>query len=165
MYVDYGLVTMVDVLQRLTRAYIKVGGTLEDERAAAKFRTFVQHQMILLSPHLRRTLELVLESPGDCQYSHLVARLSREEGRPVRAATVRQRVSRGTRALLTAIRTHRWGPEVTRASSGLDSIAANGERFPLGWSPLTDRIFRTRLDRDAGSTAGPSNLRYRRRAS
>jgi len=117
--------------RRLLKAFVRAGGDLGDSQALDRFAALVRTNVLLLTARTRRAVELALEGGEDIAYDAIALELSRREGHPVTAASVRQRVSRGGR-LLEAVVLRSVGPtgapvEIPTAGRAMDRRAY---RFP-----------------------------------
>jgi hypothetical protein len=68
--------------------------------------------VLLLTARTRRAVELALEGGEEISYEAIAGHLTRQEGRPVSVASVRQRVSRGGRQLEAAVRRSSKGASI-----------------------------------------------------
>ncbi len=100
---------MNGVQRRLFRAFVETGGDLSEDGQVEGFIRFVESNLVLLPPRVREAMELVWRCPDGTGYERLAGQLSQREPTAVRVASLRQRVSRGTRLLEYAIHQRSWG--------------------------------------------------------
>lgn len=98
---------MNSVQRRLFRAFVESGGDLTHEAHVDRLIQQVNANVWVMPPKVKRALQLALHADERLHYGDLAQRLSSEEG-CVSEPAFRQRVSRGVRALESAIRARRW---------------------------------------------------------
>jgi len=113
--------------RRLLQVFLETGGDIADGTGLDTFTTFVQSQVMLLSPAVRRAVSMVLDQGEAVSYGIVAEALSREEVRPVSVPSVRARISRGMRTIEYALRRRTSGP-----SRSLFDGARNGARMNGG---------------------------------
>jgi hypothetical protein len=106
---------MNSVQRRLFRAFVESGGDLTHEGTVDRLIQQVNANVWVMPPKIKRALQLALHAEEQLRYGDLAERLSSEESEGVSEPAFRQRVSRGVRALETAIRAHRWTMEGAQA--------------------------------------------------
>ena len=100
---------MNNIQRRLFRAFAEAGGDLTEDLEVERFIRYVEGNLLLLPPKVREATELLWRSQDLRAYAHLTVELSERQRTHVTTATLRQRVSRGTRLLEDAVRSRPWG--------------------------------------------------------
>ena len=100
---------MNSVQRRLFRAFAEAGGDLSEDAQVEQFIRYVEANVVLLPPKVREAVELVWRCRDGTAYEVLAEQLRQRERTPVTVASLRQRVSRGTRLLEYAVRRRSWG--------------------------------------------------------
>jgi hypothetical protein len=100
---------MNSVQRRLFRAFAESGGDLSEDGQVEQFIRYVEANVVLLPPKVREAVELVWRCHDGAGYELLAEGLRQRERMPVSVASLRQRVSRGTRLLEYAVRRRSWG--------------------------------------------------------
>lgn len=85
--------------RRMLRCFVESGGDITDTVDVDRFFQFLHASTALLPPTTRIVVEQLLGSEDIPPYAKLAAELSRTAGRNVSVAALRQRISRGIRAL------------------------------------------------------------------
>ncbi len=99
---------MNSVQRRLFRAFAEAGGDLSEDPQVEQFIRYVEASLVLLPPKVREAVELVWRCRDGTAYDLLAEQLRQRERTQVTLASLRQRVSRGTRLLEYAIRRRSW---------------------------------------------------------
>ncbi len=98
---------MSNLRRRLFQSFVDTGGDLVEDDAVEFFVRFVEARFVLLPTRVRSAIEVAWrDGPNP---PRIAARLSEMEGRPVSETAVRQRMSRGARLLVEAIRSRPFG--------------------------------------------------------
>lgn len=95
---------MNTVQRRIFRAFVDAGGDLSREAEVDRLMRHVNASIMVMQPKLKRAVRLALNADERLCYRALAARLVSAEGAHVTEVAFRQRVSRGVRALESAIR-------------------------------------------------------------
>src|SRR5207244_13206823 len=99
---------MNTIQRRLLRAFLQSGGDLTDAAQVDGLLRCIEGYLVILPPKVRAAVELTWRQ-ADCEpYKLLAPTVGEREGVTPRAATFRQRVSRGARLLAAAIRCGAW---------------------------------------------------------
>ena len=99
---------MNTVQRRIFRAFVDAGGDLTHEADIDRLMRQVNASIMLMPPKLKRAVQLALNADEHLCHGALAAQLFSEEGAHVTEVAFRQRVSRGVRALESAIRSRTW---------------------------------------------------------
>lgn len=121
---------MNSVQRRLFRAFAEAGGDLSEDTQVEQFIRYVEANLVLLPPKVREAVELAWRCRDGTAYDQLAGQLRQREQTQVTVASLRQRVSRGTRLLEYAVRRRSWvgGGAAAQPTSIRERDAA--PRFP-----------------------------------
>jgi hypothetical protein len=99
---------MNTIRRRLIQSFVDAGGDLREDVEVERFIRYVETTLETLPPKVRLALEATWRAREVPSYARLAATLSEREGSQVSVTALRQRVSRGLRALEESIRRQPW---------------------------------------------------------
>lgn len=99
---------MNSIRRRLIQTFVDAGGDLREDGEVDRFIRYVEATLATLPPKVRVALEATWRARDAPSYARLAAALSAREGAEVSVTALRQRVSRGLRAMEQSIRQGGW---------------------------------------------------------